>query len=98
MAGSKIQVKKYIHFTKYFTFTSYKEENKIPYLTKNKNTKKPPKQNSNEKNNNRKRCIYVQYFFKIICILDRKLSRCTFLQNNVSFVILLNILNFLYRL
>lgn len=41
MAGSKIQVKKYIHFTKYFTFTSYKEENKIPYLTKNKNTKNP---------------------------------------------------------
>lgn len=42
MAGSKIQVKMYIHFNKKFTFTSFKEFNpKTKKTEQNKQTNKP---------------------------------------------------------
>lgn len=44
MAGSKIQVKMYIHFNKKFTFTSFKEFN--PKTKKNR-TKQTNKQTTN---------------------------------------------------
>lgn len=78
MAGSKIQVKMYIHLNKQFTFTSFKEYNpKIKSMTNNKQTNKP------------QTVVFViacflflfvlmeYYIFRILTCILRHLSNCS---------------------
>lgn len=79
MAGSKIQVKMYIHFHKKFTFTSLKEFNpKTNQWQKNKKTKQ--KQKKQNKTNKPQTVAFVIACFFFICIYGTLYFQNTYLH------------------